>query len=189
MKKVLILLLSLGLLFVSKEASAQWSAVGGFTSFQYGGKDVDKNDKVSYPGFFFGVVYDYAFSSIEGLTVEPGLTFSHYGKTITETKLRANYLNIPVNLKYSVALAPDLKIGAFTGPRFNIGLGGNLFKSDFGGNKLFDAQWGLGVALSYLDAVQLRLSYDYGITKAVHLGDKTLNIRRDCLNVGVGFMF
>lgn len=32
------------------------------------------------PGFYFGVNYDYAFSTIDGLTVEPGLYFMHYSK-------------------------------------------------------------------------------------------------------------
>lgn len=44
------------------------------------GADADKVMDGGMPGFYYGVNYDYAFSTIDGLTVEPGLYFMHYGK-------------------------------------------------------------------------------------------------------------
>jgi hypothetical protein len=61
----------------------KWTAGGGYTSFSLSGADADKVMDGGMPGFYFGVNYDYAFSTIDGLTVEPGLYFMHYGKDRT----------------------------------------------------------------------------------------------------------
>ena len=48
-------------------------------------------------------------------------------------------------------------------------------------------QWGIGTAISIVDAVQLRLGYDFGIHKVIR--DVDMNIHRNTLLLGIGFMF
>ena len=84
---------------------------------------------------------------------------------------------------------PSVSLSAFTGPRLNFGVG-NAFKSwDHDGIdiKNFDMQWGVGAAVSIVDAVQIRLGYDFGIHKVVR--DVDDNIHRNTLLLGIGFMF
>ena len=205
MKKFFTIALAASMLLLGADAFAQkWTAGGGFTSFSLSGSDAKKVMEGSVPGFYFGVNYDYAFSTIEGLTVEPGLYFMHYGKdrtmafTTGSKEYRANYLRIPVNLKYTLPFDSNISFSAFTGPRFNLGIGGNMFSKGetYPGIKGYDAQWGFGVRAVIVDAVMLRAGYDLGLTKCVKNNNKDhvdpwsdLKVNRNTFYVGVGFSF
>jgi len=220
MKKTIFVAFTAAMMLTSINANAQLSFGGGFTSMSFGGADAASTitsnslrpmSEMKLPGFYFGVNYDIAFSTLEGLTLEPGLYFEHYGKdfdaatnssitsrTATSQKHKANYFKIPINIKYSYEIAPDFKVSAFTGPRFNIGFGSiNLKAFNKGGLgvKAFDAAWGLGAAFTYADAVQLRLGYDWGFGKQLY-GSTDLNeklssqkVRRREFHIGVAFLF
>ena len=193
----LILLVVAASLMFSTKASAQWEAGGGIASFSHKGSD--RVLKENIPGFYFGASYNLFFSPLEGLSFEPGAYIIHYGKTFTyidglaEKAYRANYIHIPLNIKYTYEVGDDLSLGVFTGPRFNTGLGGNMFSKGetFPALRWMDAQWGLGIALTYAEAVQLRLGYDYGLTRAVRDrgGNKNQKVHRNSILFGVAFLF
>lgn len=199
-----ITLMAAVMMLAGANAFAQkWTAGGGFTSFSLSGADKKYVMEGSVPGFYFGVNYDYAFSTVEGLTVEPGLYFMHYGKDRTmaftsESKAyRANYIRVPVNLKYTIPFDANISLSAFTGPRFNLGIGGNMFSKGitYPGLKGIDAQWGFGISAIVVDAVMLRAGYDLGLTKCVknntkdHEGWDNLKVHRNTFYIGVGFAF
>ncbi|HBH08777.1 MAG TPA: hypothetical protein DDX40_05185 [Rikenellaceae bacterium] len=204
MKKFFTIVLAASMLLIGSNTHAQtWTAAGGFTTFSLSGPDADKVMDGSMPGFYFGVSYDYAFSSLEGLTVEPGLYFMHYGKDrtmpfTTESKAyRANYFHIPVNLKYTIPFDANIRVSAFTGPRLNFFGMGNMFSKGvtFPSLKNLDVQWGLGVSATIVDAVMLRAGYDFGLTKCVKDNTKheswanDLKVHRNSFYIGVGFAF
>ena len=88
----------------------------------------------------------------------------------------------------------DFTLSGFTGPRFNLGLGGNMFSrgETYPGLKAHDAQWGFGVAGTYSDAIQLRLGYDFGLTKSikgVKGADVSPKVFRNVLTFGIAFLF
>ncbi len=195
MKKILTVVLAGAMMLLGTSAFAQYSAGGGFSNLSLSGADA-KNWDFSMPGFYAGVNYDVAFSNLEGLTFEPGVYFAHYGKTFgnttfTERAYHANYLIVPVNIKYGTEASPDFKIAGYTGPRFNLGFAGNAFDKARLGFKNFDAQWGFGIVFTYADAVQLRAGYDLGLTKAIKNNDwgSDLKIRRNDFHIGIGFLF
>jgi len=198
MKKFLVAAVAAMMLF-SANAFAQFGFGGGFTTLKIGGADKSDYTAItgdySLPGFYFGVNYDFAFSTVYGLTVEPGVYFEHYGKTIdsfSEKSQHANYFKIPLNIKYKYYIDDTIAIGAYTGPRFDFGFGSAMKKIDkLGlGIKPFDAQWGIGVFFSYSDAVQLRLGYDWGLSKVIG-GDvyKDKKLRRNGFHIGINFLF
>jgi hypothetical protein len=200
MKKILTIVSAAVLMLLGTNASAQqWTAAGGFSTFTLSGEDGSKVFDESIPGFYFGVNYDYAFSTIDGLTVEPGLYIMHYGKEfsyMTATKsYHANYIRIPVNIKYTMPIESNFSISGFTGPRFNLGIGGNMFSKGetYMGLKLTDAQWGFGIAAMIQDAIQIRAGYDLGLTKCIKdntgMGFDNLKAYRNTMYVGVGFSF
>ena len=106
MKKFITAILVASMLMVGSKASAQtWTAAGGYTTFSLMGSDVSGSfleEIPAMPGFYFGVNYDYAFSAIDGLTVEPGAYFMHYGKEYSfgpaKRSYHANYVRVPVNI-------------------------------------------------------------------------------------------
>lgn len=205
MKKFLTIIMAASMLLIGINASAQkWTAAGGFTSFSLSGEDAKYVMDGGMPGFYFGVNYDYAFSTIEGLTVEPGLYLVHYGEdrtmafTVDSKAYRANYIRVPLNLKYSIPFDSNFTFSAFTGPRFNFGIGGNMFSKGvtYPGLKGIDAQWGLGASAVIVDAVMLRAGYDFGLTKCIKDNGKDhdaawsdLKVHRNTFYIGVGFAF
>ena len=205
MKKFFTIVLAASMLLIGSNVSAQrWTAGGGFTSFSLSGSDAKKVMDGNIPGFYFGVNYDYAFSTIEGLTVEPGLYFLHYGQdrtmafTVVSKPYRANYLRVPLNIKYTLPFDSNISFSVLTGPRFNLGIGGNMFSKGetYPGIKGFDAQWGFGVSAVIVDAIMLRAGYDLGLTKCVKNNSKDhevawsdLKVNRNTFYVGIGFAF
>ena len=180
------------------DIDGRWSFGGGFTGFNLAGLDGGK----MIPGFYFGASLDYDFSSIEGLTVEPGVYITHYGKPFrfgladNDKAYHANYIHIPVNLKYTFPLAVDaLGLALYTGPRFNLGMGGNMFSTgkNYPAVRPYDAQWGFGLAFSVRDAILIRGGYDLGVTnsfkknKDLNLEDRIAN--RNAFLVGLSFLF
>ncbi len=214
MKKLIVSLIGVCLLFTGIRASAQisasdgtWSFGGGFSGFTLGGADAEviKNQHFPsmIPGFYFGVNFDYAFSSIDGLTLEPGVNIFHYGKAFIFGKAQdhksyhANYLQIPVNIKFAFPMEnTPLGMAVYTGPRLNIGIGGNMFGKDgetYPGLKPIDAQWGFGLAVALAEAVAIRGEYNISLTNCLRdnkkLGFDDEIIRRNSFSVGVSFMF
>ncbi len=197
MKKLTFILAAAAVLMLSTPASAQWGAGFGFSQFTHSGSDKVLDEAI--PGFYFGIKYDFNFSTLEGLSFEPGVNIVHYGKTYSylgfgEKEYRANYLSIPLNIKYTVEAGDDFTLSGFTGPRFNLGLGGNMFSrgETYPGLKAHDAQWGFGVAGTYSDAIQLRLGYDFGLTKSikgVKGADVSPKVFRNVLTFGIAFLF
>ena len=83
-----------------------------------------------------------------------------------------------------------------TGPRFNVGVGGNMFSKGetYPGLKLFDAQWGVGVSALVADAVMFRVGYDFGLTRCIKdnsdlIATENIKAYRNTLYVGIGFAF
>ena len=208
MKRLFTLILAAMLSLLGTSAFAQMAqgeyrmtAGGGFTMFSLTGSDSERVMDEILPGFYFGADIDYAFSTIEGLSVETGGYIMHYGKAFSFNKAEAksyhaNYLRIPINLKYEIPMDTDgFALAAFTGPRFNLGLAGNMFSTGVTGMGLMrpDAQWGFGISAIIQDAIVFRAGYDLGITKCIKdnsaLGFNDLNVKRNSFCFGVGFAF
>ncbi len=208
MKRLFTLILAAMLSLLGTSAFAQMAqgeyrmtAGGGFTMFSLTGSDSERVMDEILPGFYFGADIDYAFSTIEGLSVETGGYIMHYGKAFSFNKAEAksyhaNYLRIPINLKYEIPMDTDgFALAAFTGPRFNLGLVGNMFSTGVTNMGLMrpDAQWGFGISAIIQDAIVFRAGYDLGITKCIKdnsaLGFNDLNVKRNSFCFGVGFAF
>lgn len=197
MKKI-ILALAAALVLSGINASAQYTAVIGYANQWVSESPTDAH----FHGFYAGLKYDIAFSNLEGLTFEPGANFV-FGNDGGHSKSYS--INVPLDLKYTFYdFAPGVSLSGFTGPRLNIGLAGSAYtdykgKTDDGttykggeGIKRFQLQWGLGAALIIADAVQVRLSYDFGVHDALRddtdLADDA-KPRFQALMLGFGFLF
>ena len=214
MKKVLFTLIGACMLLASPKVSGQitnidgvWSFGGGYSMFNLSGESAEKAKALGFqpiPGFYFGVMLDYPFSAIEGFTLEPGLNIVHYGKSFIfgnsadkkNKSYHANFFNIPVNLKYTFPAGDSgFGLAVFTGPRLNLGVGGNCFSTGntYPAIRPYDAQWGVGLGVTIADAVILRGEYNFGITKCLKdnkdIGYNDEIAYRNTLNIGVSFLF
>ena len=107
----------------------------------------------------------------------------------------ANYLSVPIHLKYAIPTGEAFGLALFTGPRFNLGIGGNMFSSGkkYPGLMPVDAQWGFGIAATIQEAVVIQAGYDTGLTKGIKdnkdLSYADIIAHRDTYHVGVCFVF
>ena len=204
MKKILVILLSAAALLTCANASAQsteWRAGIGYANVSFNGDDCSDYLKAhSLSGFYIGINKEFYFSTMAGLTFEPGLYFYyHSGKSgyTTDPKfMKMSYLAVPLNIKYTFEASPELLFGLYTGPVLNIGVGGNVYsKEKFVTNtditdpmhKLtqMGIQWDFGVTAAFSEAVQIRLGYALGMSRLV----KERDVHNNTFNVGIAFMF
>lgn len=205
MKKILVILLSAVALFTCANASAQsteWRVGLGYASTSFNGDDCSTFLKDhNLGGFYAGISKEFYFSTMAGLTFEPGVFFYyHSGKTGLPDPdpkfMKMSYLSIPLNIKYNLEASPEFLLGLYTGPVLNIGTGGNVFSKDkFETNtdpldkkhKLtqMNIQWGFGATAAVSEAVQIRLGYAIGLSRLVRERD----VHNNTFSVGVAFMF
>ena len=104
-------------------------------------------------------------------------------------------LTVPVQVGYHIVNQSPYSMSVFTGPRFNLGLGGNMFSAGktYPGLMPVDAQWGFGLAVTIQEAVVIRAGYDTGLTNALKdnkdLSYEDVIAHRDTYHVGVSFVF
>ena len=203
MKKFFVILLSAVALFVCANASAQsteWRASLGYATTSFSGDDCSTFLKEHHlGGVYFGISREYYFSTMAGLTFEPGAYFYYQsGKSgLTDPKfIKMTYLSAPFLVKYNFEASPELMLGLYTGPAINIGTGGNVYSKDKfitntdisdPGHKLtqMNIQWCFGASAAFSEAVQLRVGYALGATRLIRERD----VRNNTFNVGITFMF
>ena len=204
-KKIRIILLAVALLGATTAYAQQsWSAGVGYSSTTFNGTDCSQFlAKHPLKGFYAGVSHEFYFSALAGLTFEPGLYF-HYqsGRNDAEMKpkyIKMHYLSIPVDLKYSFNIATGAMGSLFTGPVLNIGLIGNLYDkgtfkeqgglakdaTDLRGLTRANLQGRVGAAVTVAEAVQLRFSYAFGISRLI----PEQEIHNNALTLGLGLLF
>lgn len=205
MKKIITILVAVAALCAgAANASAQsteWRAGLGYAATSFNGDDCStflKEHNLS--GVYFGINKEFYFSTLAGLTFEPGLLFYYQsGKTgfSTDPKyIKMTYLSVPLNVKYSFEATPELLFGLYTGPVLNIGTGGNVYSKDkfLTNTDLFDGmhkltqlnlQWDFGVTAAFSEAVQVRIGYALGMSRLVRERD----VHNNTFTVGVAFMF
>ena len=202
MKKIKILLLA-ATLFSGTAAFAQqnWNAGVGYAMNSFKGTDCSQFlTKHPLHGFYAGVSHEFYFSALAGLTFEPGLYFYYQsGRNDADQKpkyIKMHYLSFPLDIKYTFNMTEGAMASFFTGPVFNVGLLGNLYeKNQFETNKdvtdpmrpltRANLQWNLGAAVTIADAVQIRVSYAFGISRLI----PEQEIHNNTLTIGAGLLF
>lgn len=209
MKKIRLTLILAAALLGSAAAHAQdWTAGFGYAATSFRGADCS-TFLSTHPmhGFYAGASHDLYFSALAGLTFEPGLYF-YYQSAQNESArtepdrqeprfINMHYLSVPVRLKYTFDLQPgSVTASVLTGPVFNVGLFGNLYKTgNFPTNTdsgepdrrltQVNAQWDFGAAVTVAGAVQLRIGYAVGLSRLV----PEQYVLCNSFTVGAGLLF
>ena len=127
MKKVLLSLVAVAILFVGAQAQITFAPRVGLNMANIGGDDTD--DMKMKMGMQIGAIANIGFS--DALSLQPGLLFSQKGTTVEfegtdETmKVKTNYLEIPINVVYGLDLGGN-QLQLFAGPYLGYGIGGKI---------------------------------------------------------------
>lgn len=167
MKKVKISLIAMAILLSCGILNAQISLQAGFSST----KSTQSNTE-ALNGFNVGTNYDYFLTDQFG--IESGLLFNYFTKKTTFLSANANLtrlaLDIPIRALFSYEIKNGLKIYAFAGPNFNLGLlekykeqsvEFDMYKN-LNDYSRFDVQLGGGVGIKY-GKLGLKAGYDFGM--------------------------
>lgn len=200
MKKILMTLCAL---MISAASFAQMSSGGfhldnrstyygvrlGFTSAYIGG-DWDMDSRA---GFNLGAVLGIKCSPSIPLFLESGLYYTEKGGKRPGVKVRTDYFEIPVLMKYGIKATNDLSILPYIGPTFNLGFAGKTKyagvddRDSFGDDRLkrFDVGIKLGCGVEW-QMMYAELGYHWGITNISDNAADAFN-RAFYMNIGINF--
>lgn len=180
-------------------AQPEWKVTVGYAVTSFSGSEVGEGMAGRNPGgLYIGAARDIYFSTLAGLTFEPGAYFYYQSTrsgTDTPKYMDMYYLSFPANIKYSLDLEPSVLLGMYTGPVLDVGLFGNTFSSgkfitNTGPEPMrrinrVALKWDFGAALTVSEAVQIHISYALGVSRRVQQEE----IYANTLSVGVSFIF
>lgn len=181
MKRILCtLLVTVALLSVPATSSAQlikWGLKAGLNMTNPSKKNFDEGLK-GKTGWFVGPMAEVTIP-IVGLGVDGSLLYSQAnneleGEGISET-IKLHYIDIPLNLKYSIGLGSLASVFIAAGPQFSFNVNNNSVSdlidkisggedSGFtGDNKTFQASINLGVGVKLLSKLQVYGGYNFAL--------------------------
>ena len=162
--------------------------------------------KANLNGVYAGLDYNIHFTDNFG--VAPGVYASYATGTkeaLSALKITATevYVGVPVNLNYSLKLAPDFAIVLYAGPTFSYGVmskekgeasiaglkadSGDYNRYDDQNYKPLDVLVGGGVAFDWAETFRVSLGYNYGLLDRDATSNGTYN--RNYLHMGVAYLF
>ena len=130
--------------------------------------DKDIVSKDNRAGFTGGLMIE-AGLPVVGLGLDASVLYAHRENELylEGTKLKRDYLDIPVNVKYKLQIPVLCKVIApfvTTGPDFSLLLG-DTDKGDFKTRK-WNTSWNVGFGAELFRKIQIHANYGIGITKA-----------------------
>ncbi|MCH5221302.1 MAG: PorT family protein [Muribaculaceae bacterium] len=132
----------------------------------------DNLTSTNQAGFTGGVMAEFTVPLI-GVGADVALMYVHRVNNATadntSTKLKYDYLEIPLNVKYKFGLPVVGKVLSpyvFTGPSFAFLLNKDALTAAFESRSV-DVSWNIGVGVQLFSHLQVGASYGLGISKAV----------------------
>ena len=188
------------------------AATGAMAQIEVGAGYLNQTSKYSWSssstdatssGFYAGAGVDYELGT--GLSVVPGI---YYGYVSSESSLllansttKNHYVAVPVNFKYSIAPVDMLKVFAYAGPRFELGvsskstasaLGASTTLDNYGDNgslKRFNISLGAGLGVDVSELVRVSGGYSLGLLNMLKDGDDNTSIKTSYWHIGASLLF
>ena len=199
MKKIfMVIALAAALCFTAK---AQYSIGAGYLNQTSTTSVSNSSSSSSANGLYVGA--DAAYSLGSGFSVAPGLTYSYLcskSGDLLKGQTDSHYLSIPVNAMYSFPVADVIRVFAFAGPQFNIGLSSKTTLDaaglvqttidNYGEDgllKRFDLGVNLGLGFDVAELVRVKFAYQFGLLDIDTLDNSKTNC--NYLSVGAAFLF
>lgn len=193
MKKIITTLVAATVAMMGVSAFAQASVGVGYLSSPSKTKYNSTSTTRNFNGFYVGADYNLNFFDT-GVGMAPGLYFSYLGNDEDGRKTNETYLTVPVMFNYGFEVSPAVRLSAFAGPSFALGLSsktkaGSVETKNYDGDgyKQFDVLLGLGIAADINDLVRVSIGYDWGAID--RNGDIAGTMHRNQLHVGVAYLF
>ena len=151
MKKILTAILAVVALSASQPAQAQfsWGLTGGvnITDMKFSGEALSKDNR---SGFFIGPKVKFTVPVV-GLALDASVVYDQRsfkgattnGTDVVDETVKQQYINVPINVRYSLGLGSVASVHAAVGPQFGFNVG--------------DKNWSLGSIINPTDNSPLNL--------------------------------
>lgn len=120
-------------------------------------------DEKNFNGFFIGPTLDVKIPVV-GLSADASLLYDHKSVNVNGQDDHIDYIDLPINAKYSIGLGKLLSVYLATGPQFsfNVGDGKILDKKYDLKSSVFS--WNFGAGVKILKHFQVGYRYNLGIS-------------------------
>lgn len=160
----------------SAQSQVRFGVKGGITlnKLKWDREVVNKDNRA---GFTAGLMMEIGLPVV-GLGIDASVLYAHREDDMyfEDVKLKRDYLDIPLNVKYKVQIPVLCKIitpFVTTGPDFALMLG-DTDKGDFKTRK-WNTSWNVGFGVELFRKLQVHANYGIGITKAFKYIGKDVN--------------
>lgn len=127
-------------------------------------KDVTKNAIESRTGFFVGPMAEFTVPII-GLGADVAVLYDNKGVEVDGVSETLQYIDIPINVKYSIGLGSIAGVYVATGPQFSYNIGGKKIFDNSYSLKSSEFSWNVGAGVKLLGHLQIGYNYNIGIGK------------------------
>lgn len=138
--------------------------------------DKDVVDANNRTGFFVGPMAEFTLP-IVGLGMDAALLYDQKGVEMEAEGVKVNdklhYIDLPINLKYSVGLGSLASAFLATGPQFSFNVGGKkIFKEQYE-LKSSEFSWNIGVGAKLVKHLQVAYNYNIGLGATADVNEGT----------------
>ncbi len=181
MKKYLLgVVCALALIAVPAQAKVRLGVKGGL-NVQKASFSTDMFNSSNRAGFFVGATLDVPLVLGLGLDVSAlydqkniATEVEDENGVIEEYSKTLNYIDVPVNLKYTIGIGSFAGIYVATGPQFAFHLGNsNIWENSYS-LKNSQFSWNVGAGVKILSHLQLGYTYNIGIGKTAELNESSV---------------
>ena len=186
MKKVLVMVLMAVAFAIPSNAQFQFGVQAGLNMDNVSGTSDLKGAIESRTGFFVGPTVKFTLP-IVGLGIDASALYDHReakGKEVDQT-IKAESIQIPINLRYGFGAGEFAQIFFFAGPQFGFNIGSdktlkeqaNTAKTEWTlKSSNFSANAGVGVML--LNHLQVKLNYNFALGKTGEIETTVDGVKR-----------
>ncbi|MBO5025565.1 MAG: porin family protein [Bacteroidaceae bacterium] len=162
-------------------------------------KDIAKNAIDSRTGFFVGPMAEFTVPII-GLGADVAVLYDNKGVEVDGVSETLQYIDIPINVKYSIGLGSIVGVYVATGPQFSYNIGGKKIFENLENSyslKSSEFSWNVGAGVKLLGHLQVGYNYNIGIGKtgeidnAVDAAGKILknDVKNNTHQISVAYLF
>lgn len=152
-------------------------------------KDIAKTENRA--GFFVGPMAEVSIP-IVGLGVDGAILYDQKNATVNDVDETFHYVDIPINLKYTVGLGDMAGIYFATGPQFSFNVGDKkIFKNTYS-LKSSQFYWNVGAGVKLIKHLQVGYNYnialgDTGDTFGEHINN--FSFKNNTHQISVAYLF
>ena len=130
-------------------------------------KDIAKSDNRS--GFFIGPMAEFTLP-IVGIGADVAVLYDQKNIEVEGVKDKLQFIDIPINLKYTYGLGDVAGIYVATGPQFSFNVGDKkLFDLETYKMKSSNFSWNIGAGVKLINHIQVGYNYNIGIGKTAEV--------------------